>query len=381
MPPKQQINSTISKLGTILLNNNDTGATNPFQRPIFLIVLMVISLSFIVYAIYYYMKKDSTLNIGYSFYGKDMSNYIPLFNIKTEKIDDCIKRCSKDPVCKGMTYQTDTQKCLGSTEGRLRKEEENYTAWVKPTDTRKIVLKDKIILGYASQQTYVKASDIEPPLNPHHFCFGMTLTINDFYENYGKWRHILHKGTRLFNPDTVGLKINYQNWENIATNYPDQCIGIWLSPFTNNLRIAITTISIEGQPIKDDVHAYIQQCNDLTNECYNTGNRNQNINNHLTDGSVPRTQRTKNVEYVESDIKNIPINKPTNIIVNVKGKIVEIYINYKLSKIYQLSGYPDFNNEDLYVMNPLTFKGEIRNMVYLPMSADQKQINDLEKVK
>ena len=382
MPPKQHINSTISKVGTLLLNNNNNSQiTNPFQKPLFLLVLMIISLGFIVYAIFYYMKKTDSLNLGYSYYSKDISSFIPLFNIKTEKIDECIERCNKDPRCKGITYQNDTEKCIGTSEGKLRKEEENYTAWVKPTDMKKVLLKDKIILGYANQQTYVKSSDIEEPLNPHSFCFGLTLNISDFYDNFGKWRHIMHKGTRLFNPESSGLKINYQNWENITTNFPDQCIGLWLAPFTNNLRIFITTISVDTQPLKDNVHAYIQKCNNLTNDCYNTGNRNSHNDSHLTDGSTPRTQRIKNLEYIENDIKNIPINTPTNILVNVKGRIVEIYINHKLSKIHQLSGFPDFNKEDLYVMNPLTFKGEIRNMVYLPLSADQKQINELKNIK
>lgn len=381
MPPKPYFNSTISKLGTFSLNNhNNKKVSNPFQHPKLLLLLIIISLGFVTYAIYYFMKEDSTLNIGYSYYGKDVSNFIPLFNVKTDKIDDCINRCSKDPLCRGTTYHTDTNKCLGSTDGKLRKEEENYTAWIKPIDTKKTLLKDNIILGYTNQQTYVKSSDIQSPINPHDFCFGFTLTINDFYENFGKWRHIFHKGTRLFNPESSGTTINYQNWENIATNYSDQCIGVWLAPFTNNLRIAITTISVEGQPLKDEVHAYIQKCNQLTNDCYNSGDRGSTIHNHLTDGSIPKTQRTKNIEYVENDIKNIPINKPTNIIINVKGKTLEIYINFKLSKIFQLSGYPDFNNEDLYVMNPLTLKGEIRNMVYLPMSANQKQINDLSQL-
>ena len=116
-----------------------------------------------------------------------------------------------------------------------------------------------------------------------------------------------------------------------------------MAPFTNNLRIAITTISVDTQPLKDNVHAYIQKCNNLTNNCYNTGNRNSHNDSHLTDGSTPRTQRIKNLEYIENDIKNIPINTPTNILVNVKGRIVEIYINHKLSKIHQLSGFPDFS--------------------------------------
>ena len=53
------------------------------------------------------MTTYKDINIGYTFYGKDISSFIPLFDIKTEKLDDCIDRCKKDPLCQGITYKKD----------------------------------------------------------------------------------------------------------------------------------------------------------------------------------------------------------------------------------------------------------------------------------
>lgn len=379
MVQTKKINSTLSKLGTVIFNNNlDKNISDPFQKPLFLLLLIIICLGFIVFAIYYYMSTYTDINIGYSYYGKDLVNYIPLFETTTNKLDQCIDRCQKDPLCQGITYNTDTNKCIGTENGKLRNEDENHTAWVKKNSIiKELLVKNNVVLGYANKQTSVSSTKLPVPINPGSFCFAFTIKIDDFYEKYGKWRHIFHKGTRLFTPTNNGVTINYQNWENITSQYPDQCIGVWLAPFTNNIRIAITTITNEGVPLNNKVHAYIQECNELTNECYMSQTHNSN---QMTDGSVPREVMTKNLEYIEGDLQNVPIGRDTNICINVNGRTVELYINSKLNKIFQLDGNPEFNRDDLYVMNPLTFKGEIKNMVYLPGFASKKQINDMNKV-
>ena len=376
MEQSQKINSTLSKLGTVIYNNNlNKNIKDPFQKPGFLIFLVLICIGFITYAIYTYMSKYSDINVGYTFYGKDLATFTPLFEIKTENVDKCVDRCKKDPLCQGITYQTDTKKCIGTEKGKLRNEDENHTAWIKKHSTLKdLLVKDNIILGYTNKQTSVSSTELSYPINPGNFCFGFTIRIDDFYEKFGKWRHIFHKGTRLYSPSNNGITINYQNWENITSQFPDQCIGVWLAPFTNNIRIAITTITQEGAPLSNEVHAYIQKCNDLTNECYMTQNHRDN---QMSDGSVPRTRLVKNLEYVDGDLQNVPIGKDTNIFINVHGNNVELYINSKLSKIFELNGMPEFNREDLYIMNPITFKGSISNLVYLPSFASKKQINDI----
>ena len=379
MEQTRKINSTLSKLGTIIFNDNlNKNIQDPFQKPMFLLFLVVISLGFIFFSIYYYMTTYKDINTGYTFYGKDISSFIPLFDIKTEKLDDCIDRCKKDPLCQGITYKKDEKKCIGTKSGKLRNEDDNHIAWVKSqSKLKELLVKDNILLGYADKQTYVSSSKIAYPINPGKFCFGFTIKIDDFYEKFGKWRHIFHKGTRLFNPDDNGITINYQNWENITSQFPDQCIGVWLAPFTNNIRIAITTITQEGKPLGNEVHAFIQKCNNLTNECYMT----QTFKgNQMTDGSVPRVKLTKNLEYIDGDLQNVPIGKDVHICVNVNGNNVELFINSKLTNIFQLNGTPEFNKEDIYVMNPITFKGELKNLVYLPTFATPNQVKDLSNL-
>ena len=125
MEQSQKINSTLSKLGTVIFNNNlNKNIKDPFQRPMFLLLLVIISLGFIVYAIYFYMTTYTDINVGYTFYGKDLSTFVPLFEIKTESLDKCVDRCKKDPLCQGITYQTDVKKCIGTEAGKLRNEDE-----------------------------------------------------------------------------------------------------------------------------------------------------------------------------------------------------------------------------------------------------------------
>ena len=380
MESTQKVNSTLSKIGTVIFNNNlNKNISDPFQKPAFLFLLILICFGFVMFSIYYYMKNYSDINIGYSFYGKDISTYIPLFEIKTDKLDKCIDRCKKDSLCQGITYNSDTNVCMGSESGKLRNEEDNHTAWVKKKNILdNILVKDNIILGFTKKQSYVSSTEMIPPINQGNFCFAFTIKIDDFYDKFGKWRHIFHKGTRLLNRNSDSNIINYQNWENIVSNIPEQCVGVWLAPFTNNLRIAFTTITHESKPVTNEVHAFIQKCNDLTNECYMT---NMKDNNQMSDGSVPRVRLSRNLEYIDGDLQNIPIGKYTNICINVNKDTVELYINSKINKVYQLNGIPEFNKEDLYVMNPVTFKGEIKNMIYLPNFANKKQIKEISKLK
>jgi len=381
MERQKGINSTLNRIGTIIFNDNlDKKITDPFQRPLFLLVLILISFGFIFYAIYYFMKRRDDINVGYSYYGDDITKFMPLFDIKTEKLSECIDRCKKDPLCQGITYNNDTKKCLGTKNGKLRPEDDNYTSWVKKHDlVKQLLVKDNIILGYTNKQSYVSSTAIERPMSLGNFCFGFNIKIDDFYDKFGKWRHVFHKGTRLFDTNNNGITINYQNWENIVSNFPNQCIGVWLAPFTNNLRIAVSTISYESSISKNEVHAFIQKCNSLTEECYNTANQ-SGSSSHMSDGSVPKVKIVKNLEYIDGDIQDIPIGKEMNICINFYGNTVELYINSKILKVYQLEGIPEFNDEDLYIMNPITFKGELSNLVYLPNKATMTQIKDMSKL-
>ena len=353
--------------------------TDPFKYPITLGIIVIICILFISYTIYNYYSEDDQLKIGKSFYGKDIYNYVPIFESKVDNIDGCQERCIRDPSCKGVTFNNSTKMCVGSEEGTLRDEDNNFSAWVKPKDASKIDFKTGILMSYADKSKSVDKYKFIPPGIQGDFCFSFNITITDFYHNFGTWRHIFHKGTSMKDPDSSGYVSDYQNWENIVADYPDQCIGVWLAPYTNNMRICYTTVSNINMKTNNHLHAFIQKCNSLTDECYITDmvGGNKDHVNMLGDGMDVPPKLIKNVEYIESDLQNIPINEPVHITINFRINNVELYVNGKLKKVSPLIGLPDFNDDGMYVMYPKTFKGDISKLSYYPQSIERAKIMKL----
>ena len=338
-----------------------------------IIFIFVIALVFIGYGIYKYYQTSVTLNIldNSSYYGKDISIYEPIFKNTSKTMKDCINVCQADLTCDGVTFNSDTQACLGTKNGQIRNENANMSAWVKPPSDK--VLPDNfskdftkaILVGYTKSNIVVKGEKIQNPYTLGFFSYSFNLTIYDFYKNYGSWRHVFHKGTNI----ETGTSLNYQSWENLIIDFPKQCIGVWLAPFTNNLRIAVTTSSLSNNTYNsNNSEAFVQKCDSLTNQCYITdmpsGKWTDKSKNG--DGSTPKTKIDTYVEFFDHDLQNIPINNQVNIAIIFRGNIVETFINGKIIKINSLEGVPILNTSSLYVMNDLTFGGEISNLVYYP---------------
>jgi hypothetical protein len=382
----QKINNTVKlKTGSTnpkLLNYNEhivSGYkidTDPFQYPITLTIIAIICIIFISYTLYNYYSDNDQLNIGKSFYGKDIYNYVPLFEDKVNNIDECQERCIRDPSCKGVTFNNDTKLCIGSEEGVLREEEKNYSSWIKPRDSSKIDFKTGILLSYADKPRSIDKYKFISPGIKGDFCFSFSITITDFYDNFGSWRHVFHKGTSMKDPNSNDYINDYKNWENVISDYPDQCIGVWLAPYTNNMRICFTTISDMNMKTNNNLHAFIQKCNSLTDECYITdmpgGNKDQV--NLLGDGMDVPPKLIKSIEYIENDLQNIPVNEPVHITLNFRINNVELYVNGRIVKISPLIGIPDFNDDAMYVMYPKSFRGDISKLSYYPQSIKRENI-------
>ncbi len=348
-----------------------------------ILIIAFIALVFIGYAIYKYLQTSKVLNIldNTSYYGEDIANYQPLFQEKTKNVVDCINVCAADITCDGITYNTDTQECLGTKNGKTRNENANYNAWVKP-ESDKIATEDmskdftkSMLLGYTKTMTSIDSKKIQPPYMLGVFSYSFNLTIYDFYKNYGSWRHVFHKGTSI----DSGTSLNYQSWENLIVDFPIQSIGVWLAPFTNNLRIAVTTQSLANTTYGSSSEAFVEKCNSLTNQCYITDMPSGKWadNSKSGDGSNPNTRLDTYVEFFDNDLQNFPINKQINVTVVFHGSFVEILFNGKLNKVHNLEGIPILNTSSLYVMNDLTFGGEITNLLYYP---DALLLGDIQSI-
>jgi hypothetical protein len=356
---------------------------NIFSNIYLILSIFSIALLFFGYAIYKYTQSKSNLNIlaNSSYYGTDVSVYEPIFQDKAKTINDCINICQNDITCDGITYNDDTQSCLGTKNGQVRNENANYSAWVKPPsdkvskDSMSKDLSKAVLVGYTKKMTVIDGKKIQNPYMLGYFAYSFNLTIYDFYKNYGSWRHVFHRGTDI----APGTSLKYQSWENLLVDFPMQSIGVWLAPFTNNLRIAVTTTSLSNKSYGSYQDAFIQKCNNVTGQCYvsDMPSGKWADTSRSGDGSNPNTTEDTYVEYFDHDLQNIPINKQINITLNFRGNNVETLFNGKIIKINSLDGVPKLCTNSLYVMNDLTFGGEISNLLYYP---DTLLLGDIQSI-
>jgi len=355
-----------------------------FDNTYTIIAIILIALAFLGYTVYYNLTNNSNnIKQSSSYYGKDLTFYTPLFNNTSSSITNCIEQCNNDLTCDGITYNSDTQYCSGTKGGIIRTDTNNLSAWVKPLNTSNADATNNLIgsvlVGNTKVQKTIDGKNIKQSYAIGTYSYSFTITIFDFYENYGVWRHVFHKGTKI----DQSIKLNYQSWESLINDIPNQCIGVWISPFTNNMRIAITTSSVKGSQTGSFKDAFVQQCNSTTGTCFITDVNGSNWNNtsKMSDGSIPNTSINQYIEYVDHDLQNIPINTKVNFTINFINNYVEIFMNGKLTKTSQLTGTPNFDKSSLYVMNDNTFNGEIKNLLFFPTNLKLADISNIMALK
>lgn len=333
----------------------EAGLTDPFENPVLLTFILLITFGFIAYGLYKYYKSDTEYNQGQTFYGTDVLAYEPLFTLDTDKIDKCVDRCQKDSMCAGITFNSDTLTCSGTEEGRLRDDDTNYVSWVKPKSMSgltsgffKKASTNKPLLGYANSFMTIKDTEFaRPPFNSR-FNFSLFLYLNDFYEGHGKWRNIMCKGTTW--PSGEPLETPY--WESVAEARPEQCLGIWLAPFNNNLRICITT---RRQPPNT-------QPSTIATSSTTTSTTTSAVNKSVI----------QSLEFI--DISNIPTRKLVHISVNMVEGGMEVYLNGKLHRIQTLKGEPVWNQQPMTILGLVSTPATIMDLVYIPDSVDLDDI-------
>ena len=377
MATQKNINnfSLMSRSGFLTRKSNESLFSNVY----IILSIIVIAFIFVGVGLYYMIQEGKKYEIknGSSYYGKDIALYEPVFQVTAKTVDECIKKCEIDVTCDGITFNNETETCLGTKNGQIREENTNYSAWVKPSDftplnLQKIDITKAVLVGFTNGTRNIAADKISNPYLLGNFCYSFAITIKDFYKNYGYWRHVFHRGTQI--TDTL----NYQSWENLVNDIPIQTIGVWIAPFTNNLRIAVTTTSMANTNKGSYNDANVQVC-ESDGTCYITDMPGGTWydRNRASDGSIDKPRMETYIEYFDHDLQNIPINRKLTVTVNLRGKDVEVYYNGKINKISRLDGIPDHNKLGLYVMNEKTFGGEISNLLYYP---DTLKLNDIKAI-
>ena len=354
-------------------SNNKPKSTNSNFRfdkflgeNVFLLFIILFVLSVISYVAYYYYTPSTSLKTGYTYYGKDLSNYEPLFKLDTESPDDCIKRCERDKSCTGFTFDKNNMECLGTKVGKLRIDDNNYMAWEKTEKELDDYFSKSLIKGFIDNELVILNQVLPKPALENRFVISFWLNIRDWYNNFEYWKHVFHKGT------SVEGQILYKDWEDVIVDYPEQYPGFWLAPFTNNLRICVTTILeiYKNKPETEYKHAHTLYCG--KDGCIQTD---------MSPVINPKDIDSRNIKYVKQieyyDLRNIPINKLFQVSVVMYKKTMEVYFNGKIKQIVKLRGIPQFNSENIYAKFDKTFDGEIYNLNYVPVEGKKHNIQTL----
>lgn len=338
---------------------NSSNSDDLFSNKIAIFAVIAITVSFILYGVYLYTNDSGRVRRGHTYYGHDIRTWSPLFTLNTEKIEPCIERCQQDPACAGVTMDTDTLTCVGTkNSGVLRQDIDRYSAWIKPNNQENLrysSVNDPTrwrAMGLVTGRTHLKAETQLPGISSSggQYNISMWISLSDFYEGLGKWRHIMHLGT---DPSLTPLQAqSAQEWSAITAEIPDQLPGLWITPQNNNIRVAVTTI--------------------------------QRPDSSMTGGA----QRvSKRVEWI--DLGNTPLpGRPTHISINMYPEMVEIYVNGKLFQTLKLRGRPIVlaKQPDMYLRalpsqgRIAGFAGQISDLLVVPRALIPGEIQKLASV-
>jgi hypothetical protein len=392
-------------------NNNNNNDKPNINRTSLLILLGLIIIGGIV-LFYFVFKNEDTeaYKAGVAYLPKDITNIDinPLIDKTVGNINECIDECNLNGNCNGITFNKDTYKCNGYENGMLVNTSPSMYAWEKSKE-KQTKESQIILLTKTYQQTKIDAGRMPFPREIYNLNFSFWLKITDWYNSsHSYWKCVFFKSATQHLDNRNNKIIKTPNWEDIVNELPDQCIGVWLSPFTNNLRICVTTEKNTNADNKIPLpHPNKQIC--TTNACLYTNDlsikhiQNTDYKEHIemmkkyldkykeekekkpkTQGYIPLEPNNKDkqtqklMEHV--DILNISIGEPIFISININKTIMELYINDKLNYIVNLEGMPIFNRNELNVKNEPTFNGNIYNLSYLPYFASFKEINNLYKI-
>ena len=144
---------------------------------------------------------------------------------------------------------------------------------------------------------------VQPKLN-NNYSISFWIYIDNFYENYNYWKHILHKGSEI-----SGI-LNYKYWYNIETEIPKQNLGIWMHPNQNNLELPFQQLLIQ------------------TIQILNTLN---------TKPLLRLLKKTNTKKLLKTcDINDIPSKTLIHYSIVVEGQTITIYKNSRVHKIHGL---------------------------------------------
>lgn len=219
-----------------------------------------------------------------------------------------------------------------------------------------------------ARNIFIPESKFRKPLVPNGFCFCFFLKINDWYANYGFWKHVFHRGS-VPNKIVSGID-EYGNstfcpGQNMSGNDKNkgtpewtlvehQNPGIWLADRQNTLRLCITT--------RKDVFMIHQD---------GTCKKNQ-------ENAVNGKLQKEEIEFI--DVDNVLVGKFFHIaILSVGNNTVLVFLNGQLKKTLALAGSPIESHEHVYMGAGRSFPGSIVSFRYVPEVLTSNEIMAIYK--
>jgi hypothetical protein len=293
------------------------------------------------YTIFNYYSSSATLQ-GFSYLSEDLNKMEYLFEMKNQTKEECLQNCKTDYLCSGLTYDASSNTCYGVKNGKLRSDDSHIYAWAKDRSSAEIASDDNLMVSWTKTSQIIPRQQIMVPPFPNRFSVSFWIQIDNWYHNHALWRSILYQGTP---PDD---ELNLTTWGDVITKMPKQRFGVWLAPYTNNIRCVIGT-----------------------KVPFDTGIATEHPTNKLCKGKncyvkVDKSNDKYYYELEHVDLKNIDINIPFMVTMVVEDHSLGIYFNGKLRHNIKLDGMPVPLNSDCYVKPEKSYDGHIMEVRIWP---------------
>ena len=220
--------------------------------------------------------------------------------------------------------------------------------------------------------------EIVGPKNGFDYSITFWIYIDDLYQNYGTWRHILHKGN--YNGQEI---LEYNDWDDLCTNYHYQSPGIWLHPTKPILRFAVTIQSIKNYcDILTNEHSCDEEISckwsSTDTKCRMKQDQPHDLykNHKVNYSSRGQTEDKYIIQYVDIDI---PVKTAYHLGFVFDQKVLNVYTNGELYQTAKFMGEPVSNNNDLHLCLKNNFSGNIIDMNYYPDTITQEKVRTLSK--
>ena len=216
--------------------------------------------------------------------------------------------------------------------------------------------------------------EIVPPRNGFDYSITFWFYIEDLYENFGKWRHVLHKGSY-----DGGNVLNFEKWHELSTTIREQAPGIWLHPSKPIIRFAVTI-----HPDKEycGIFTTPDDCKDKY-YCEWDGFKCDTSRKHP--GDMYNDQK---IDYLytregETIIQYIDIEVPVKRLVHLSyvfdQKALNVFFNGELHSVAKFMGEPIWNKHDMHLCLKNAFSGRLIDFNYFPDTISSDKIATLYK--